>query len=957
MSALAAVGREATEDEKKLLLRSAEDYRNEAYEPEIPRAFVVGQNGCPVCGDAMKKHGSYSWIITPDMPFKVKCPECGTVFPDNDFAAYRESGYADKSLLTGKYVDDGRGWRPAEGMPKFWFVAYYTHWRVYKDRVFLRLAQAYQNTGDREFARRSVAMLDKYAEYYPRYNYCTQSRYAEEVDPEYDGRIVYHTWESLLDSSFADSYKMLLPYFDEPDDELFKLTGKTHEQIKRNIEDNMFRTMASDIMSQNGKDYGNFGMHQKALLKISTILNDPAMVKWVTDYRPEKDGAAGGMQAYPLNYAIYNNIMSDGAPPESPGYNTTWMDNIIMMFAFLKDNDVDEFALHPSSLNMLAYWQKLILCGRFMISSGDSSNAAQIGMMCPSIESLGYLDKLIVSKTYKTMLERSEGKWGKLQELLKTEDITGRAYRSNVLPAYGFASLQCGGPERSSGIGLSFHNYIGHRHRDALNLSFVAENAPLAADLGFPDSASWDDPERFPYYSNTHAHNTVVVDCTMQQFGDSRLLSFEDGDFAQYVSAESNVYKQAGLYRRNVLFCELEPGHGIAFDVFRVKGGRQHDWFMHGMGSRFTSDMDFGEKEPGTLAGANVSFGEFYDSVEHQFKPGDKRDYLTYKGSGYQFLTDVRRAKSELGKSIRIPVMQGNLFAPDKGAELRVYPIEDGQEIIMSSGLLQRSHNNPEKSVAFITRRRSVNDGEQSVFTTVLESASDTPYASEICGVEKINAGEHASAIKLALKDGRHVYLFDAENTTIFSIDNFQFCGHAGALLLDADGKKGKAFIVGDGFVSCGNRVLASAGKTFKTSVEAVDVINTTVTLKDAPEYDISGKIIRIGDYSYKIDSCDGNILTFSEQRTVCGRARVIDTQDNGRVGRLSPWPRFARVGTWCYRENSTDAPVKIVSSDNAKSIVVDGALSPDADYMVSECGPGDIVEVEQSDRQNFVLE
>ena len=131
---IALLGAAETDDsDARLLERSTRDYWNGVYPPEIPRAFDVHRDGCPVCGDGIKKHGMYSWIIDPSRPFKVKCPECGTVFPDNDFEAYWKSGFKDKSLLTGKYVDDGRGWRPSKDKPKYWFVAYYNHWNMYQD--------------------------------------------------------------------------------------------------------------------------------------------------------------------------------------------------------------------------------------------------------------------------------------------------------------------------------------------------------------------------------------------------------------------------------------------------------------------------------------------------------------------------------------------------------------------------------------------------------------------------------------------------------------------------------------------------------------------------------------------------------------------------------------------------------------------------------------------------------
>ena len=160
---------ELSSAEKKLLENSISYYMEKVYPPEIPRAFDVHRLGCPVCGDGIKKHGKYSWKMDPDKPFKLQCPECKTVFPDNDFVAYWKSGFKDKSLLKGKFVDDGRGWRPKPDEPKYWFVAYYAQWTHYKNRIPDQMAAAYERTGEAGFARRGLAVLAKYAERYPDY--------------------------------------------------------------------------------------------------------------------------------------------------------------------------------------------------------------------------------------------------------------------------------------------------------------------------------------------------------------------------------------------------------------------------------------------------------------------------------------------------------------------------------------------------------------------------------------------------------------------------------------------------------------------------------------------------------------------------------------------------------------------------------------------------------------------
>ena len=100
---------ELTSAEKKLLEMTPAEYREAVIPPEVPRAFDVNRYGCPVCGDGIKKHGMYAWIVDLKKPFKLQCPECKNIFPDNDYAEFLKTG--DRSKLTGKIVDDGRGYR------------------------------------------------------------------------------------------------------------------------------------------------------------------------------------------------------------------------------------------------------------------------------------------------------------------------------------------------------------------------------------------------------------------------------------------------------------------------------------------------------------------------------------------------------------------------------------------------------------------------------------------------------------------------------------------------------------------------------------------------------------------------------------------------------------------------------------------------------------------------------
>lgn len=934
---LSAADIELTPKEKELLERSTAEYRAEVYPPEIPRAFDVHRVGCPVCGEAINKHGRWAWIIDYKKPFKVQCPECKTIFPDNDFEAYWKSGFKDKSLLTGKYVDDGWGWQPAEGEPKYWFVAFYVHWRFWRDKVFRQLSDAYVRTGNPAFARRCLAMLDKYAEYYPYYDHNKQSRYATEVNHAYTGRILNMIWEALATTELANSYSKVADILAQPDAELEEVTGKTMAEIDANIKNNMFRTMANDIMSKNGRNRGNFGMHQRGLMKIAKILNDPEMTRWVTDFRPDND-----MAYTPLDYAIFSLVFGDGAPMEAPGYNSIWLNTIFEMAILLKENGVEEFEKYPTLHHVYNYATKLLVCGKFTQNSGDTGVMSSIGFYGGNKYTYDNLYKMYPTPNYARMLIMHVlGNKELVNELWKTANpMIG--YESCLLGSYGFASLQNGYKPAPTAAVLSFPNYLSHRHCDQLHFEIFAEDAPMMPDFGYPDSASADDPERSGFYENTVSHNTVVVDRHKQAKAWARALCHDTKGFAKRMSAESPAAYNLPLYRRNIMTIEIAPGKTIFYDVFRVKGGKVHDWFMHSAGEDFFSNIEFSEEEPGTFAGPDVPYGDIYDSPTHKNMTGSSRNYGDYRGSGYQYLTNVRRGKVAPGCQITMPVMKGGKFSPLPGAALRMYPLEGSGDIAISHGMPPRTQKNTQKYVVFITRTNIGENNLESVFPTIYETLSDERKGLEIVSAEAIPAPAGVTAAKVVIADSRELYLFDAEKSADFTYNDMHFCGQAGALLLNPAEKKGQAYVSGKGFISMNDNMLVESAGDFVTKVSAVGLDEETITFEQPVPESFNGRAFRIGDFAYTVQNINGNTVKLLDRSTFRGRFRCTGhNNDNNASLNLAPPQSLARAGMALYSSDKQSFVGRILKNAPT-SIKADADLELNVDYWISECGPGD---------------
>ncbi len=931
--ALAMAAAELTAAEKKLAERPLGDYKEMITPPEIPRAFDVHRDGCPVCGDKIKKHGMYAWIIDEAKPFKLQCPECGTVFPDNDYEAYFKSGFKDQSLLTGKIVDAGRGWRNGGKPDKYWFVAYYNHWTMKRriENLLTSLAAGYIRTGDGALARRALAMLDSLADCYPRYDYNKQSRYAEEVHPPYTGRIVNAIWETGIAASIADAYAKVAPALSTEDAELRAVTGKDNAAIRDNIENNMLRVMADDVMTQNGRIHGNYGMHQRALLKIALALkgrggdpDDRAMVRWVTDYRKSYAFST------PFDYVIYTSVFGDGAAMESPGYNSLWLDCIAQMAELLREYGMDYAKLHPSSARLFTSPAKLVVCGAFSPSSGDSGSIGAKFIYNGGPGAVRYSFKSAPGPESAALLLRLKGatEEEKAAAAKLADPLFG--YRSNLLSAYGVASLQNENPANPAAFWISFGHYPGHKHLDALNIELFTGTGQLMPDFGYPDSASADDPERFAFYSNTLVHNTMVIDEKAQLPKTGRILAYDSGKFAQYIRAEApGVYPGVAKYERSDLVMEVAPGKLVVLDVFRAEGGKQHDLFFHSAGETVETNLEWTTQQGGTLAGPEVARGVFYDDPRYAGEIKGPRNFSGYRGSGYQYLTNVRSAENRPGSVLTLPVSEtGKAMAEGKGTFVRIHPVSSGTEtLLLSEGAPPRTQRGAPEKVVFLTRRRTTEKALTSTFVTVLENGPGVMIKS----IEPLEMTDELTSLKIKLNNGDVLQCFDASE------------GRSGAVLTEADGKVKAQYAHG-------------AEPLFKAKIAAMDLRGETLTLdREIPaELATPGKFFTAGKAAYRIGEVSGKTVKLLDQSAIRGRFRFESFDELTRSGAVSPQLVLARGRMGLFdADGQTFLGVAHGQTDSMK-LRVDGPVKVETgrDYFLSECLPGDEVTIVPSQRK-----
>ncbi len=930
--------------------------------PQVPRAYVVHEAGCPVHGQELNKIGRYSWIVDPDLPWKVRCPVGKEVYPSNDFGAYLAGGMKDRSLLTGEYADDGWGWR-REGEPKkYWFVGCYAHWLAERFLIpALRdLSRAWLLTDDPRYARACGILLRQLADYYPDYFYERQSRYGTEFHSHYLGRLLYHTWECFTAQAVGPAYDAVRPVLDPGD--------------RAVIETRLLRQMATDIIDGTNRIQGNYGMHQEALLQIAVTLKDTPgqpssrdMLDWVLGNLKVTQYTSVGFED-----ALYNLIHRDGYPFESPSYNVGWMENLAGVADLLEEAGVEVYS-QPRFRKLLEWPLHLACAGEFTPPNGDSNNlfAAVVGWV-PEVASRA-VEHWDHAAWARAMTQVGASYDGDLFRRSVAEKATRAAERhpdpvgldSSLLPGVGFASLQTGSDANRIAAALFYGQYMGHQHNDRLQLDLFAHRNSLIPDFGYPETADSYDPRRAGFFEHTVSHNTVMVDATNQTAARGRLHVFDPGPGVQLVeaSAEDTYPGLVSLYRRTLILVDAGPDRAYLVDLFRVRGGSQHDWLVHGTQAEFAQQLGLGPvRATGTLAGPEVPYGQFYDDPARRDKPVGTVTYHGYRGSGFQFLFNVQEAAGprEGWAEWRLTRPE-NLYPnrPTAGVALRAHLLGGDHTVLAADGRPQIRRSWPE-TVKWLIRRRVGQDLE-SVFVTVFEPYRDQPFIRRVTALPCRGEGlPVALEVELDGRVDRIVSRLSDVPGTVTTADGTMHCEAAAAVLSRIGGKLTRSYVL-DGSAAWGDdRVTGRPAD--RTTVAAVDYGAGEITLADAVADSPAGNVAIVASDHHAAavpfaKAVGPNRFAVGDDDLTAGRYAVTGGGPDG-LAVVPPYGYFSEPGMTIADER--EQVVGRLATITGGRLQLAGAapeLPPDANgdgarrVWIRVVGPGDRVTLHHSAR------
>jgi len=583
---------------------------------------VAFGKGCPVHGkQVFRKGGHYPWIMSRDRPFKVKCRVGGEEYPSNDFEGWTPGSITAEPESGPGFVDKGAGWVDEKGI-RYFFVAHHVFWQRWQRDVLpgvRALANAYLLTGEPACAHKCAVLLAKIANDYADFDYPTQA-YHHKWPTGINGRILDYIWETGTIGNLALAYDAIHPALAEgADPELAAfLKGKGIDDLRPHVEQRMLRVMAEDVMR--GFIRGNVGMYQRALCFAAIVFDndDPAKGPTTAQMRDWIMTGSGDTE-----YVLWNSFYRDGHGGESsPGYSAGWCANFYQIAELLPRLGVDIWSV-PKAKKMADIGLDLCVAGVAAPAIGDSGTIFGGGRpgWTPALQGRAFARFRDPRHAAALTLMKAKSR-DLFSDLFDEDEVASVVAQSGTelglktrdLGGYGLAVLEAGREPNRRGVSMYYgFSGGGHGHFDRLTIEMIAFGRPMLTDMGYP--AHWL-PKNTYWTSNTVSHYCVVVDEHRQETMNRGCLNTLVGaSFVQLMdaSAEKSVYASTtSLYRRTAVLVDAAPERSYLLDVFRVHGGRQHDYSFHGPPfPEFTvSGAEPGPvQQKGTLLGEDVEFG------------------------------------------------------------------------------------------------------------------------------------------------------------------------------------------------------------------------------------------------------------------------------------------------------------------------------------------------------------
>ncbi|MBN8215675.1 MAG: heparinase II/III family protein [Spirochaetes bacterium] len=572
---------------------------------------------CPACRDQKKPyvpHGKWTWNDRD--PERLVCQFCATSFPND---AYPESLVFELKYGRGKISYYGGApfniFFGFMGRPSFTANIRSRKASAMAGRAW-RTGEAWALTGKPEYAKVTRAILMRFADVYPRW--LIHDGYGNYVDQ--DPRAVVRTMDRLtvdeITGGSAAPARKLTPGWNP-----FWASGRASAT---GMESGFVRNvlggyeLTRDAMEDGKPIYSEadrLHIERNLLLESTLLMVADKAVNNKSVGNATMVSLVGIALGHPLltRFGLDNFLktvdgwfLPDGATPESWSYGMMAIQGIQGLGqAFRGYSDppgfrdgqgkrLDHFDLYHDTAYKKV-WEAFFLGLRGDLvfpSLSDSYTNQRLGNF---VELMAY--NYPENAQYLALLKESLGPdltngglfalYGRPPGLEKKPSPPLR-FPDHLYPSLKLGQLRGGEDGRESLLILDATEYGNHHQMESLNLYYWRRGQELLSDLGY----LWDLPAEVKYMAErTFAHQTVMVDGVDQRTkgrgGDFSLFATNRSDVKVMV-ASSKAYAQADVYERTVAKIVPAPGKEYVLDFFRVRGGKKHEYVLHGMNNRFT---------------------------------------------------------------------------------------------------------------------------------------------------------------------------------------------------------------------------------------------------------------------------------------------------------------------------------------------------------------------------------
>jgi len=598
------------------------------------------QRGCPI-------HGKYrgdprcGWKWTPERPYKVQCATGDEWLPTNDYGAYAKAGMKEKLDCTKKYVDDGYG---CIVRGKRYWCAAAANYLLYSYVIHLRrdLTECWKKSGSDIFLHKALIVWASIAKDYHLMDYLRQNVGA------------HPRWWLGKMTAFGQDDPKLADYFN--DRKMWEAAAKDEKLKKllksKGIEGDLKKYIFKNIMLElydacyRKNLFLSQGISGKNLQYIVQRWDndDPELGPTSAALAKQAEGA--------LWRHFYNDVYRDGVNTEiSAAYGMMGQRQAAKIVAD-RIKQGQSFPKTPRLRNILCGSARLIVIDKFIPSIGDAPfrpyapnkghGSAMTGALAAGGKGPGEPPGFQLG--WELFNDKAAGKWlhqlnrmGKhAEQITKLVEQEGDdiALGSRVLTAYGLGVLESRKRGHRRAVTMSWmpDGCGSHAHSDMLNIELFAFGRTLAPDLGYPEkTGTW--PKRLGWTASTVSHSTVVVNRRYSKriFGTLNCFKTFPGLHALDVSSEPSVFGAARpperVFRRQLALVDVDRDRFYVADIFRVKGGSQHDWIFHGNN----------KEEPGIDAGpAPPDAVPEPDTEDEAGQERDEAEEIMEKGEGEQ---------------------------------------------------------------------------------------------------------------------------------------------------------------------------------------------------------------------------------------------------------------------------------------------------------------------------------